>query len=84
MNDVRDAKDIKGFEKLATKIGAALAAVIEGADVLEEDIWNNDNGDPDGPQPGNPPPADATPQEMHISKAQLLGGDIPVLPPGRS
>ncbi|HVU07847.1 MAG TPA: phage portal protein [Verrucomicrobiae bacterium] len=81
MNDVRDAKDIKGFEKLATKIGAALAAVIEGADVLEEDVWENDTGNDS--QPGNAPPADATQQELKLSKAQLLGGDIPVLANGQ-
>jgi len=83
MNDVRDAKDIKGFEKLATKIGAALAAVIEGADLLEEDVWENNTGNEEGTQPGNQPPADATQQELRLSKAQLLGGDIPVLPPGQ-
>lgn len=82
LNDVRDSKDIKGFSKLATKIGAALAAVIEGEDVLEENDWGNDTGNGDT-DTGNAPPEDATQQEKKITMAELLGGDIPVLGKGK-
>lgn len=91
-NDSRDAKDIKGFEKLAAKIHSALAAVIEGG-TIEEDDWGNDSG-PDGngtevpgdgsnQMQGNQPPMDATQQEKKISVAELLGGDILKLPAGQ-
>ena len=76
-NDVRDAKDIKGFEKLATKISAAMAAVIEGADTVSEDDWIP----PQGQSPQSQPPEVS--QQTTVSKTQLLGGEIPVLPPGQ-
>jgi capsid protein len=89
-NDIRDAKDIKGFEKTAAKIHSALAAVIEGG-TIEEDDWGNDTGTsgtetPDAfgdPMAGNKPPVDATQQEKKLSLWELLGGDIPVLPNGQ-
>lgn len=90
-NDIRDAKDIKGFEKMATKISSALAAVIEGGGFEEEDVWGNDTGDPldppqdnpDGPMAGNKPPSKPTQQEQKLSVAELLGGDIITLPEGK-
>jgi capsid protein len=82
MNDVRDAKDIKSFEKLATKIGAALAAVIEGG-IEEEDVWGDDTG-PDGNAPPTEDPAKPpTQHEKKITVAELLGGDIVTLPEGK-
>jgi hypothetical protein len=93
MNDIRDAKDIKGFEKLATKISSALAAVLEGADSEDPDVWGtatgNEQVDSSGNVtsaatiPGNEPDSDATPEESNISMASLLGGDIPVMPKGQ-
>jgi hypothetical protein len=85
MNDVRDAKDIKGFSKLAAKIGAALSAVIQGADVEEENVWADDDNnqpisDADAAAQGVPP---ATQQEKKITQADLIGGIIPVLPDGK-
>lgn len=83
-NDIRDMSDIKAFEKLGVKIGAALAAVIEQVGPIEEDVWGNDNG-LNGNMPGavqsdgtvnNPTP---TPQEKKLSLAELLGGDIPTI-----
>ncbi|MGN6556217.1 MAG: phage portal protein [Verrucomicrobiota bacterium] len=86
-NDMRDAKDIKGFEKMAAKIHSALAAVIEGG-TIEEDVWGNDTGltgdaTADGDLAGNTPPVPSTAQEKKLSLWELLGGDIPVLPPGQ-
>jgi capsid protein len=78
MNDARDAQDVKAFEKLAVKIHSALAAVIENGSI-EENVWGDDTS-PDG----NAPAEDATPQEKKLTLAELLGGDIPVLPDGQT
>lgn len=80
-NDVRDGKDIKGFEKLAAKIGSALAAVIEGGPV-EENVWGDDSDSDDG---GNEVEALDTPtqQEKKLNLFDLLGGDIPVIEDGK-
>lgn len=76
-NDIRDVSDIKGFEKVATKIGSALAGVIETeSGQLEEDVWGNDTGATDGASPGNQPVSDATKQEKKVTLAELLGGDF--------
>jgi capsid protein len=80
MNDVRDAKDIKGFAKLATKIGSALAAAIEGSDTEEENVWSEEAEIASTTDDTDNPP---TQQEKTITQAQLLGGDIPVLPEGK-
>lgn len=86
-NDVRDAQDIKGFEKLATKIGSALAGVLEvPAGGVPEDEWGEDESSPNGTAKGNRPPANdlsVTPHKKNLSFAELLGGDIPVLPDGQ-
>lgn len=76
MNDARDAQDVKAFEKLAVKIHSALAAVIENG-TIEEDAWGDDSGE-------NAPAPDATQQEKKLTLAELLGGDIPVLPDGQT
>lgn len=78
MNDARDAQDVKAFEKLAVKIHSALAAVIENGSI-EEDAWGNDTG-----EDGNAPAADAAQYEKKLTLAELLGGDIPVLPMGQT
>jgi capsid protein len=78
MNDIRDVSDIKGFEKLATKLWSALAAVIEGGPI-EENVWGNDTG-----TDGNLTSDKLNAQEKKFSMAELMGGDIPVLPSGQS
>lgn len=84
MNDSRDASEIKGFEKLATKVRSSLVAALETqGGVAEEDMWGNDTGvDGQDEGAGNAPSANATPQQRKMSIAELLGGDIPVLNPG--
>lgn len=87
-NDIRDAKDIKAFEKTATKIHAALSAVIEGGGPIEEDIWGNTSTDSDATgnsysQEGNLPPEDATQQEKKLDLWEMLGGDVPTLEDGQ-
>lgn len=83
-NDIRDHSDIKGFAKKSAKIAAALAAWISGGP-LSQDTWGNDTGSADHPGTApvggiNPDGTIATPQDQKISIANLLNGDIPVLP----
>jgi len=83
MNDIRDAQDIKAFEKLAVKINSALCAVLKGGQI-DEDVWGNDTGTADNP--GNLPAPDdptATPQDKKLTLAELLAGDIPLLDEGQ-
>jgi hypothetical protein len=87
LNDLRDAQDIKGFEKLAVKIGSSLPAVISGG-VVEEEVWGGSEAvGIDGDQPDNGMPAidddTATQMEKKLSLMELLGGDIPVLEDGQ-
>lgn len=69
-NDVRDARDILGFEKLATKMESAMAAVIEGPPQVESD-W----GDPGTESTGMA----GTNAANTVSLAKMLGGEIPVI-----
>jgi hypothetical protein len=69
-NDVRDARDILGFEKLATKMESAMAGVIEGPPQVESD-W----GDPAATSPGMAGSTSAN----SVSLAKMLGGEIPVI-----
>lgn len=83
-NDIRDAADLKAFEKLRAKISSALAAVIQNTSMLEEDDWGNDTGTngnlPDATlEGGGERNENPTPQEKKITLAELLGGDIPVI-----
>lgn len=70
MNDLRDAHDIKAFEKLASKIESAMPAVIEGQGVLASD-WEDPESDVPSPSTGTAPKS--------LTVAQLLGGEIPVI-----
>lgn len=74
-NDLRDAKDIKGFTKLAAKIASALAGVIKGG-TIEENVWGDDSAQDDG---GNAPEDDDKASVKKLTLAELLGGDIPVI-----
>lgn len=75
-NDLRDANDIKGFTKLATKLASALAGVIKGG-TIEEDLWGDDSTPQE--EGGNAPTSDAKASEKKLTVAELLGGDIPVI-----
>lgn len=76
MNDIRDARDILGFEKIAVKQNSALIGVMEGGPLDEGHGFDLSGED------GQPSP-DATEGEKSLSRADLLGGDIPVLPDGK-
>lgn len=77
MNDTRDAQDIKAFEKLAVKFSSSLAAVLEGAESIEEDEWGNTT------EAGQTMTGDETEAEKKVDWANLLGGEIPSIPDGR-
>jgi capsid protein len=86
MNDMRDARDILGFEKLAVKHNAGMIGVLEGG-YLDESAGfdlsgSGETGDADAPE-GNPL-SDASPGEKQLSRNDILGGDIPVLPEGKT
>jgi hypothetical protein len=86
LNDIRDSKDIQAFEKLAVKHNAALLGVIEGAPLDDDHGFNLSPMGPsgDGEEVGDgAPPEDATPGEEKLSRNDMLGGDIPILPEGR-
>jgi hypothetical protein len=87
-NDIRDHNDIKAFEKTSTKIASLLAAVIEGGP-LQEDDWGNDAGNEDHPTQGVNTDGtladgtEATKADKKIGMADLMDGNIPVLPDGQ-
>jgi capsid protein len=85
MNDMRDARDILGFEKLAVKHNASLLGVLKGNFVDETQGFDLTGPDEDGEDAAaeGAPPADATPGEKTLSRKDMLGGDIPILEPGQ-
>ncbi len=86
LNDIRDSKDIQAFEKLAVKHNAALLGVIQGAPLDDDHGFNlsrTGHGEDGEPLGDGEPPNDATQGEKKLSRNDMLGGDIPVLPEGR-
>src|SRR5579884_1961628 len=90
-NDIRDQHDLKGFEKKAAKIHAALAAWIDGGPLVEDD-WGGFRTEHEPPVQDqsrrwdNDATPDADDQQPGVVKecakfniADLLGGDIPVM-----
>lgn len=75
-NHVRDGNDILGYAKLAWKDYASIRGVVEGG-YLDEEHGFDLTGDET-----NPPP-DATAGEKTLGRWDMLGGDVPVLPPGK-
>ncbi len=78
---MRDAGDIKGFQKVLSKLSTVLTLAIQGAP-LEENPW----GSP--PEPAGeasteeePPPEDNAKQRS-FTVADLVAGDIPTVPEG--
>ena len=88
MNDIRDSRDILGFEKLAVKHNASLIGVIKGGFLDESGGFDlvskpSNDGDPDAVPDEGEPEVDATPGEKNLSRNDMLGGDIPVLEEGK-
>lgn len=92
MNDIRDMRDILGFEKLAVKTNSGLIGVLEGQ-ALDEDeaaAFNLGTGQPLASIPRPEPqtseseiPDDESAGEQALTRADLLGGDIPIIPDGK-
>lgn len=68
MNDLRDWKEIKGLETLATKIESSFPSIIKGCPGGLGTDWDD---------PDNPPPPSDVPKSVQL--AALLGGEIPVM-----
>lgn len=80
-NDKRDARDIAGFEKQATKLAAAMGAYITNGTGYEDDhLWSD--GDKSIEEGGSAAPADASEHEKGISLADIYGGEMPILSDG--
>ncbi|MCP5515677.1 MAG: phage portal protein [Verrucomicrobiales bacterium] len=80
-NDMRDGGDIKGFQKVLSKLSTVLTLAIQGAPV-EENPWGN------APEPAGEAsteeeePAETNEKQRSFTVADLVAGDIPVVPEG--
>jgi len=80
-NDMRDGNDIKGFQKVLSKLSTALTLAIQGAPI-EENPW----GTP--PEPAGETsteeevPAENNEKQRGFTVADLVAGDIPTVPEG--
>jgi capsid protein len=87
MNDIRDARDIMAFEKLAVKQNSAFVGVLEGKFMEDGHGFDLSGGAPPSPlapASEDEPPPEPTEGEKSLSRADLLGGDIPVLEDGQT
>jgi capsid protein len=76
MNDIRDFKEIKGFQKIAQKFRGGLIASIKTKDgMLNQNEWGDDTG--------RPKSATDSEFEKGVGVADLIEGQIPVLPEGQ-
>lgn len=86
-NDIRDARDITAFQKLGAKHAAALLGVIEGGYPDDGDEWDTGATDAaaaaDGDSAATGVDDGAEHPDGNVSRADMLGGDIPALPPGK-
>lgn len=74
-NDLRDAHEIKAFEKRSVKTRSAIVMGIETeSGTVEENVWGDDEA--------NEPAATDSTAAKKMSLAEFLGGDIPVIPTG--
>ena len=80
LNDVRDAKDIKGYEKAAQKIHASLAAVIKSIGGVEPVSFGETQPDGTISMPVNGTGSTST---GAVKVTDLIAGTIPVLPEGQ-
>lgn len=84
MNDIRDLRDILGFEKLGVKHNSSLLGVLEGGFLDEEHGFNLGDSDEKPSEVGESTEEDPhTDGEQSLSRADMLGGDIPALPDGK-
>jgi capsid protein len=81
LNDVRDAKDIKGYEKMASRIHSALAGVIESEEGGIEPVQFGYSGQ--APPPPETPETPAQAEARKITVTEILSGTIPALKKGQ-
>jgi len=80
-NDMRDAGDIKGFQKILSKLSTVLTLAIQGAP-LEENPWGSPP-EPAGEAPNEEEtPAEDNAKQRSFTVADLVAGDIPTVPEG--
>lgn len=84
-NHMRDGNDILGFQKVLSKLSTTITAVIQGEPV-PENPWGSPPIVP-GEDAGALTPAEeagqTNPTQRTYTVAELLAGDIPVLPEGQ-
>jgi hypothetical protein len=80
-NDMRDAGDIKGFQKVLSKLSTALTLAIEGPP-LEENPWGTPPEPAGESSTEEEPPAESNEKQRGFTVADLVAGDIPTVPEG--
>jgi hypothetical protein len=82
-NDMRDGNDIKGFQKVLSKLSTVLTLAIQGAP-LEENPWGNPPEPTGEASTEEETPAETNAKQRSFTVADLVGGDIPTVPDGHS
>ncbi|HNQ90697.1 MAG TPA: phage portal protein [Verrucomicrobiota bacterium] len=80
-NDMRDGNDIKGFQKVLSKLSTALTLAIQGAP-LEENPWGNPPEPAGEVSTEEEAPAETNAKQRSFTVADLIAGDIPTVPEG--
>jgi len=80
-NDMRDGNDIKGFQKVLSKLSTVLTLAIQGAP-LEENPWGNPPEPAGEGSTEEEPPAESNEKQRSFTVADLVAGDIPTVPEG--
>ena len=80
-NDMRDGNDIKGFQKVLSKLSTALTLAIQGAP-LEEDPWGKPPEPAGEENATEETPAESNEKQRAFTVADLVAGDIPTIPEG--
>jgi capsid protein len=80
-NDMRDGNDIKGFQKVLSKLSTVLTLAIQGAP-LEENPWGNPPEPAGEAATEEESPAETNEKQRSFTVADLVAGDIPTVPEG--
>ncbi len=80
-NDMRDGNDIKGFQKVLSKLSTALTLAIQGAP-LEENPWGSPPDPAGEASTEEEAPAESNEKQCGFTVADLVAGDIPTIPEG--
>ena len=80
-NDMRDGGDIKGFQKVLSKLSTVLTLAIQGPP-LEENPWGNPPEPAGEESTSEETPAESNEKQRSFTVADLVAGDIPTVPDG--